>query len=266
MRATPERASCTDDLDLSVVVPVYRSEGCLEALIAAIEPPLIATGMSYEVVLVNDGSPDRSWEVIESLSRRHPNLVGIDLRRNFGQDNAILTGIQHARGKVIAIMDDDLQHDPADIPRLVEKLVSEDADVVYASFRVKHQRLWKQFGSWVNGKMAEWLIEKPKGIYLSPFKVIRGDIGRLICRYQGPDPYIDGFLFQVTSRVTQVTVEHHERFAGTSNYTLGNSLKIWARHATAFSVKPLRLVIVFGLLFAALGALLSVYVIAERLL
>jgi undecaprenyl-phosphate 4-deoxy-4-formamido-L-arabinose transferase len=251
-------------VDLSIVVPVYRSEACLAALVTAIDAALELSDWSYEIVLVNDGSPDRSWQVIESLAESHPNLVGIDLRRNFGQDNAILTGLRAAQGRYIAIMDDDLQHDPADLLRLIETLEREDADIVYADFRVKHQPLWKNLGSWLNGKLAEWVIDKPRGIYLSPYKVMRGEVAKLICHHDGPDPYIDGLLFQVTSRVSQTRVEHHERFAGKSNYTFGRSLMVWARLATAFSVKPLRLVIWCGFLFAALGAVLALYVISYR--
>ena len=101
-------------VDLSIVVPVYRSEDCLEALVAAIAAALAPSGREYEVVLVNDFSPDNSWAVIESICAHRPNVVGVDLRRNFGQDNAIITGMRVARGKYVAIMDDDLQHHPRD--------------------------------------------------------------------------------------------------------------------------------------------------------
>jgi undecaprenyl-phosphate 4-deoxy-4-formamido-L-arabinose transferase len=249
-----------------VVVPVYRSEDCLEALIAALADALVPAGIDYEVVLVNDCSPDESWQVIEMLCRTHPNVVGIDLRRNFGQDNAILTGLRHARGKYHVIMDDDLQHHPRDIPTLLDKLIKEEADVVYADFRVKHHKLWKNLGSWFNGKVAEWVINKPKGVYLSPYKIIRGEVSELLTHYDGPDPYIDGLLFQATARVTQVPVDHHPRFAGTSTYTLVKSVKVWGRLAVSFSVRPLRLVTWFGFLFASLGILFAFWVIGYRLL
>ncbi|WP_406697787.1 glycosyltransferase family 2 protein [Singulisphaera sp. Ch08] len=265
MRAREETPG-SRKLDLSIVVPAFRSEGCLEALANAIDATLGPLGWSYEVVFVNDGSPDRTWAVIESLCQTRENYVGIDLRRNFGQDNAIMTGLRAARGSLIAIMDDDLQHDPGDLPRLREHLLHERADVVYANFSTKHQHAWKNLGSWFNGKFAEWVIEKPKGIYLSPYKLIRKEIAEAICDYQGPDPYVDGLLFQVTSRISQISVAHHPRFADHGNYTFLKSLKVWARLATAFSVKPIRLVIFGGFFFAALGGALAVYVIAYRLL
>jgi glycosyltransferase involved in cell wall biosynthesis len=250
---------------LSIVVPVYQSADCLGALIAAIDVALRPTGLSYEVVLVNDGSPDGSWAVVEDLCRTHPEVVGVDLRRNFGQDNAILTGLRIARGRAIAIMDDDLQHRPEDLPALLAKL-EEGADVVYADFRVKQQAAWKNLGSWFNGKVAEWVLDKPPGIYLSPYKVLRREVAELICHYEGPEPYIDGLLFQVTSRFAQVPVEHRPRFAGRSNYNLWRSIMVWARLATGFSVRPLRLVTWFGLALGLLGGLLAVVVVLYRLL
>lgn len=252
-------------LDLSVVVPVYGSEACLEALIAAIGEALDPTGRDYEVVLINDGSPDNSWNVIRAICRNNSNIVGVDLRRNFGQDNAIITGLRLARGKFVAIMDDDLQHHPSDLPALLNK-IEEGADVVYARFGSKQQRLWKNLGSWFNGRVAEWVISKPKNIYLSPYKIIRKEVADLICNYEGPDPYIDGLLFQITSRVDQIPVSHHSRYAGASTYTFWKSLRVWARLAFSFSARPMRLVSWCGFGFAVLGLLLAVVVILYRLL
>jgi undecaprenyl-phosphate 4-deoxy-4-formamido-L-arabinose transferase len=251
--------------ELSIVVPVYRSAECLKPLVAAITAALEPRGITYEVCLVNDGSPDRTWDVVEELCDTHPEVVGIDLRKNFGQDNAIITGLRFVRGRAVAIMDDDLQHDPADLPALLAKL-EEGPDIVYADFRIKRQAPWKNLGSWFNGKVAEWVLDKPKGIYLSPYKVLRREVAELICRYDGPEPYIDGLLFQVTSRFAQVRVEHHPRYAGRSNYNLIRSIAVWARLATGYSVRPLRLVTWFGLGLGTLGGLLAIVVILYRLL
>ena len=251
--------------ELSIVVPVYRSEDCLRELIAAIAAALAPTGRAYEVVLVNDGSPDRSWDVIAALCRDHPNVVGVDLRRNFGQDNAILTGLRLARGDYVAVMDDDLQHDPRHLPALLKKLEQEEADVVYAHFPVKYQAFWKNLGSWFNGKVAEWVIDKPPGIYLSPYKVLRKEVAELICHYDGPYPYVDGLLFQVTAGITQMPVEHRPRFAGRGNFTFWKSLAVWGRLSVGFSVKPLRVVSALGFLFALAGLLLAVGIVCYRL-
>jgi len=251
-------------IDLSIVIPVYRSEDCLEALILSIVEALSPLGRTYEVLLINDFSPDRSWEVIESICRVNPNVVGVDLRRNFGQDNAIMTGLRLASGDYVVIMDDDLQHHPKHIPTLLEK-VEEGLDVVYADFRGKRQRVWKNFGSWVNGKIAEWVLYKPKEVYLSPYKIIRKDIAKLICQHSGPNPYVDGLILQMTSRITQVTVQHQARHAGRSNYSFWRSLGITARLAFSFSVKPLRLVTWFGIGEAILGVLSAIAVALYRI-
>jgi undecaprenyl-phosphate 4-deoxy-4-formamido-L-arabinose transferase len=137
---------------------------------------------------------------------------------------------------------------------------------VYADFRAKRQKLWKNLGSWFNGKVAEWVIQKPRGLYLSPYKVVRREVAELIVNYDGPDPYVDGLLFQVTSRIAQVPAEHHARLAGSGNYTLWKSIKVWSRLAFSFSVLPLRLVAWCGMLSAALGVLLALGVVAYRLL
>lgn len=249
---------------LSIVVPVYRSAECLDALATGISAVLCPLGHDYQLILVNDGSPDDSWRVIEGICHSHPNITGVNLRRNFGQDNAILTGLRMASGRFVVIMDDDLQHDPADLPALLGK-IGDGADVVYADFRKKRQRFWKNWGSWFNGKVAEWVIDKPRGVYLSPYKIITQEVARLICNYDGPDPYVDGLLFQVTSRIDHVPAEHRPRYAGRSTYTLWKSLRVLGRLAFSFSIKPLRLVSLSGFAFAGLGLVLALVVIFYRL-
>lgn len=225
---------------------------------------MVDRSLSYEVILVNDFSPDNSWRAIESLCKTSPNLVGVDLRRNFGQDSAILTGIRFASGEYVGIMDDDLQHHPAYLPDLLAE-IEKGSDVVYADFRSKHQKAWKNAGSWLNGKVAEWVIGKPRDIYLSPYKILRKEVADLIARYEGPDPYIDGLLFQVTARVSQIPIEHHPRFAGSSSYTFWKSLNVAARLAWSFSAGPLRLVTFFGFSFSIMGLLLALFVIIYKL-
>jgi glycosyltransferase involved in cell wall biosynthesis len=218
------------------------------------------------MVLVNDGSPDGSWSVIQRLARRYPTLVGFNHRRNFGQDNAILTGIRNSTGRAIVIMDDDLQHSPDDIPRLYDAMNQSGADVVYAHFEEKKQKAWKNAGSWINGKFAEWLIDKPANIYMSPFKIIRRDVAELITAFDGPFPYVDSLLFQVTERFSHIDTEHHPRFAGPSTYTFMRSLNVWSRLAFSFSVKPLRLVSWVGVTALVLSLLGVVMIVIARLL
>ena len=251
--------------ELSIVIPVYRSADCLTTLIELIRQTMRPTGKQYEVVLINDYSPDESWKVIRSLCEQNDNVVGVDLRRNFGQDNAIMAGLRLARGRYVAIMDDDLQHHPKYLPELIKKIEETEADVVYADYREKKQKLWKRIGSSIHGKIAEWVIYKPKTVYLSPYKLIRKDVADLICTYNGPKPHIDGLLLQFTFRITQIPVTHHPRYSGKSTYSFWKSAAVASRLAFSFSVRPVRLVSWIGLIIAALSSVLIVVVVCYRL-
>ena len=262
LTATEQRAS---GVEISIVIPVFRSEPCLPALIESISQELQHTGWGYEVILVNDFSPDRSWQVIESLCRLHPNIVGVDLRRNFGQDNAILTGLRLARGRYAAIMDDDLQHHPKYLPDM-HRVGEQGADVVYADFDHKRQKLWKNAGSWLNGKIANWVLSKPDHLYLSPYKLIRREIVELICQHDGPTPYIDGLIFDATWRVAKVPAEHMPRYAGHGGYRFWRSVGVSARLIFSFSVKPIRMMVWVGIATSIAGLAAAVCVIMYRLL
>ncbi|MHB8834178.1 MAG: glycosyltransferase family 2 protein [Candidatus Methylomirabilia bacterium] len=250
--------------ELSVVIPVFNSEGNLVLLCAQIGEAL--AGIRHEVILVDDRSRDRSWEVIREIAGRSPEVAGIRLRKNSGQDNAIMAGLRSAKGNYVVVMDDDLQHSPADILALYREC-AKGFDVCYAKFSVKRQAAWKNAGSWLNGKAAEILIDKPPGIYLSPFKVLARGLVREIVRYRGPFPYIDGQIFMVTSNIAQIeSVAHNARQAGESNYTLWRSVKVFLKLATNFSALPLRAATALGFACSLLGFVLTVYFLGEYLM
>lgn len=247
-------------IEISIVIPVYNSEECVHELNNQIEESL--KGVRHETILVNDGSNDQSWEKIKEVCCKHKNTIGINLRKNAGQDNAIMAGISNSRGKYVVIMDDDLQHSPWDIPRLYQE-IRKGYDVCYANFLVKKQRWWKNLGSWLNGKIAEIVILKPRHIYLSPFKIIgRGVIDEVI-QYKGTFPYLDGLIFQVTENVTQISIDHHDRFQGKSNYNLIRSILVFMKLVTGFSVQPLRLSSMVGFFVAIMGFIYGLYHILD---
>lgn len=251
-------------MQLSVVVPVYRSAECLPELVSRIQQELGARFERYELILVNDHSPDRSWEAIVQLSDEYDFVIGVNLRKNVGQDNAIMAGLRHASGKVVVIMDDDLQHDPGDIASLYSEL-SKGYDVVYANFERKEQALWKNFGSWFTDRVAVLILGKPKDIYMSPFKAIRRDVVDTIVRYEGPYSYVDGLIFTITSAITQIDAKHHRRFAGTGNYNLRKSLRVWLKLTTSFSVIPLRIATLTGAIISLVSFGLACFFIFETL-
>lgn len=251
---------------LSFVIPVYGSEKVLPELVKrldAVMDTMAATRRNYEVIFVCDCSPDRSWAVIQQLSATHPWVRGILLRMNAGQHNALMAGFAEARGQVVMTMDDDLQHSPSDIPTLLAELDS-GRDVVYARFRNRQHASWKIWGSRLNDKVAGYLMNKPADLYLSPFRAMRAAIVRDILRYRGPYVYVDGLVLSMTRNIGTVEVEHHDRFAGDSGYSLKKSISLWLKMATNFSIVPLRLTSFAGLVLAGLGFLFAILLVIQK--
>lgn len=242
-------------MNLSIVIPVYRSAKILPILVEQIEAAIAGT-ISYEIILVDDSSPDDSWHVIERISRERSAVKGLSLRRNAGQHNAIMAGLNHAAGDVIVVMDDDLQHSPADIGLLYAK-VREGNDVCFAKFRQMKHAWWKRWGSTLNDVMARILLKKPADLYLSPFKAFTKELRDELIRYTGPYPYLDGLIMMATSSVISVEVKHYERHEGSGNYSFRKSISLWGKMATSFSVLPLRVAGFVGVLMALLGFVLA---------
>lgn len=251
-------------IHISVVIPVYNSQDCLEELAKRLVNVLKKQRKKYQIILINDGSKDNSWPKIAELSKRYNEIAGINLRRNFGQDNAIMAGLNYSSGDLVIIMDDDLQHNPSDIPSLLDKL-EKGYDVCYGRFSSKRQSWFKNLGSWFNDKVANIILKKPKGIYLSPYKVIKREIVDEIIKYDGPYPYVDGLLFRITRNITQVSVEHHQRYAGKGNYNLIKSIRVWLKLATNFSVWPLRMATLLGFISSGFGFVLALYFIIRKI-
>jgi len=254
-------------LELSVVIPVYGSAAILPELVRQLDDAIgekMGLRGRFEIVLVDDCGPGNSWEVIRSLAAERPHLKGVALRTNSGQHNAIMAGLHFAAGRVIVMMDDDLQHSPYDIPAL-HASIDEGHDVCYAEFRRRHHARWKLVGSAINDRVARYLLNKPKGLYLSPFKAIRAEIRDELVKARGPNVYLDGLILTVTGNFATVTVDHHARHGGTSGYSFSRSVSLWLKMATNFSITPLRLATFIGLMFSLMGFLLAAWLAFERL-
>ena len=252
--------------NLSIVIPVYGSELVLPELVSQIQKVL--AGLEdirghYEIIFVCDRSPDNSWRVIQSLSADHPQVYGILLRMNAGQHNALMAGFAQARGKIIVTMDDDLQHSPSDIPKLLLE-IRQGSDVAYARFKNRNHALWKIAGSHLNNLVAGYLMQKPRDLYLSPFRAMTAAIRDDILRYRGPYVYVDGLILTVTRNIASVDVDHHDRYAGESRYGFRKSLSLWLKMATSFSIVPLRLTSLLGMFFSGLGFLLAILLVIQK--
>ena len=268
MRADPHSSlRDTGGCALTIVVPIYRSEAIVEVLVEEVRAAMQSMGLehSFELILVNDGSPDASWSRIVTLADRFLFVRGICLMRNFGQHNAILAGLRASVGNVVVVMDDDLQHSPADIARLLDAIKS-GADVCYTAYLNRHHALWKRAGSWFNNLMATWLLRKPYRLYLSSFKAIRREVVDEIIKHDGPFAYIDGLILDVTRSITMIDIDHRQRLLGDTNYTLRKSISLWLIMATGFSVQPMRLASLLGLSLSTLSLLLSGAVIVDKIL
>ncbi|WP_395027118.1 glycosyltransferase family 2 protein [Comamonas odontotermitis] len=250
----------------SIVIPVYKSEAILPELLKQLNAELEKLGLrnDSELILVNDASPDGSWKVLQSLTSQHDNLKAVNLAKNFGQHNAIMAGLRFASGDFVVLMDDDLQHSPAYIGKLIEAL--KDDDVCFVRFEKRQHAGWKVAGSNFNNLLASHLVDKPKNLYLSSFKAFRRHINDAITQYEGPYPYIDGLILRSTNRIQVIDAIHHERFAGQGNYNLKRSVSLLLKMATGFSVAPLRLAILIGVGFGLLSFLTVIYVIVDKLM
>jgi undecaprenyl-phosphate 4-deoxy-4-formamido-L-arabinose transferase len=249
---------------LSIVVPVYRGAATVGALVEALSDLRPAGGI--EIVLVNDGSPDNSAEACRraQATARVP-VTYIEHARNFGEHNAVMTGLRHARGAYVITMDDDLQNPPEEVVKLYDHARLGGWDVVYTRYAVKEHEGWRNLGSRFAYWVADQLLDKPKGLYLSSFRCMSALAAREVARYSGPYPYVDGLLMQVTQRLDSIEVRHLPRAEGRSNYTLKRLIRLWLNLATNFSVLPLRLAVVAGAAMGFLGLLAAIYVIFEGL-
>jgi glycosyltransferase involved in cell wall biosynthesis len=250
---------------LSIVVPVYNGADTIAELVEALARQ--SFGMAFEIILINDASKDSSQAVCERLVRTASvPITLITHSRNFGEHNTVMTGLRNAKGDYIVTMDDDLQNPPGEILKLLDKLRSEELDIVYGRFLTKQHATWRNLGSKSANMIAEWLTEKPRGLYMSTFRCMDRFLVAKILDYSGPYPFIDGLVFQITDRIGSVEVVHLPNKTGRTNYNLKKLIKLWLTILINFSTRPLQLSISLGLVMAVLGGLGAIYVIIDYFL
>ena len=248
---------------ISICVPVYNSELTIKELVNNIKKYL--KEYSIEFILVNDGSKDDSEIICENMAKNDPAVRFISLRKNFGEHNAVMCGLNYCTGDFVVIIDDDFQNPPSEIVKLVKE-AEKGFDVVYSKYHKKKHHIFRNLGSKFNDIVATWLLNKPKDLYLSSFKLIKKEVVKEIIKYTGPFPYIDGLILRVTSNISSVFVDHNIRKNNTSNYTFTKLISLWLNMFINFSVKPLRIVMFFGLIISLFCAILAVIFIIDKLL
>jgi len=237
---------------LSFVIPLYHSAETIGPLVKRIEALTVAGG--HEIVLVNDGSKDGTAEVCRRLvaEARVP-IVYVEHARNYGEHNAVLSGWRNAKGAYIVNLDDDGQNPPEEALRMWAHATTKELDVVFGHYAVKQHSAWRNAGSWFTNRMTDWALEKPPGFYLSSFRCVTMFVAREVAVNSGPLPYIDGLILQVTQRIGSLEVRHDERQAGASGYTLRRLVRLWLSAWINFSVLPLRLATLLGVVLATVG-------------
>ncbi len=251
---------------VSIVIPCYRSAEMIGGVVADInrEMEKLQGKYRWEIILVNDCSPDNTFDVIRELCREYTNICGINLARNFGQHAALMAGFHQVKGDILVCMDDDGQTPAFAIKDLLQGL-EEGSDVVYAKYEHKHHNAFRNFGSRVNDLMLKFMLGKPADLYVSSFFAARRFIVDEMLRYQNAYPYVIGLVLRATRNIKNVTVEHQDRKAGESGYTLSKLLGLWFNGFTAFSEKPLRVATMIGTGCAFLGFLYGLYTIIKKL-
>lgn len=244
----------------SIVIPVYNSEQTLTELTERLDGVLSQLCQHYEIIFVDDGSHDHSWQVIKDLANRYPFVRGFNLLRNFGQHNALLCGVRAAEYDLIVTMDDDLQHPPEEIHKLLEKL-NDGLDVVYGKPHSMPHSPWRNLTSKLLKRFLAAIMGIPSQDYIESFRAFRSNLRKAFENYQSPNVALDVLLGWGTRRFGVVEVEEKARIVGRSNYTLGKLFSLALFYLTGFSVIPLRLASFLGFLFTFLGLVVFIYVV-----
>ena len=251
---------------LSFVIPCYRSEKSIGGVIDKIVDTVVKDGRyDYEIICVNDASPDNTLDVLNEIADDNPKVIVIDLMRNFGQHSAIMAGFNYVSGDIIVNLDDDGQTPPEEMFRLIDK-IEEGYDFVSARYPKKKESLFRRFGAWTAKIMAEKLIGKPKNVQINSYCAATRAVIDETIKYRNAFPYVQGLELRITRNITDVEVDHHERETGKSGYSFFKLMTLWMNGFTAFSEKPLRLASIIGVLSAAVGFIFGLVVVIRRLL
>jgi undecaprenyl-phosphate 4-deoxy-4-formamido-L-arabinose transferase len=252
---------------VSIIIPVYKGAATIGRLVDVLSEQL-SPRFNLEIVLINDNSPDDSEAVCAAIQKKYPQMVRFfSLARNFSEHNAVMAGLNRAKGDYAVIMDDDFQNPVSEAAKLIEYASQNDFDVVYTYYKEKKHSFFRNFGSRFNDWVANIMLAKPKDLYLSSFKIINRFLIDEIIKYDGPSPYVDGLVLRTTSHIGKIEVLHEERAAaaGKSGYTFKKLFSLWMNSFINFSIIPLRIMTIAGFVFALFSFLLGLEIILEKL-
>lgn len=253
-------------MKVSFVIPCYASSKTLPAVVEEIDTTMASMKQyTYEIIMVNDCSPDDTFAVIRELCQQKKNRTGISLAKNFGQHAALMAGFHYITGDIVVCLDDDGQTPANEVGKLLAQ-IENGYDVVYAEYENKQHSAFRNFGSRINKFMTEYMLDKPKDLYISSYFAVRRFIVDNMLEYEHSYPYVIGLVLRATKNITNVPVKHRARLEGESGYSFKKLLALWFNGFTAFSVKPLRLASCTGCLLATLGFAYALYLIIRKLL
>lgn len=250
---------------ISFVIPCYGSEKTIEPVVNEIEEYVsLRKEYDYEIIAVNDSSPDNVLSVLKALAAENKKLKVIDLARNFGKHSAVMAGFSLVQGDYVVCLDDDGQCPMDRLWDLLDPIINDEADYTMAKYEKKKQSAFKNFGSSVNSLMSHILIDKPKDMNFSNFKAMKRFVVDEMVKYNNPYPYLEGLTLRTTRSIVTIPMEERERIEGQGHFTLRKSLSLWMNGFTAFSVKPLRIATVIGIICALIGFIFGVVVIIRK--
>lgn len=249
---------------VSFVIPCYRSSETIRGVVNEINETMEGLmDYEHEIILVNDSSPDDTFGVIRDLCGEFDNIIGVDFAKNFGQHSALMAGLRETKGDYVVCLDDDGQTPANEVGKLLDALEG-GADAVYARYAHKKHSLFRNFGTFMNEKMAEHLIGKPKDLFVSSYFGVRRFVVEDMIKYENAYPYVIGLVLRSTKRIVNVDVNHRSREVGASGYTFKKLINLWINGFTAFSVKPLRVATAMGTIFAAIGFIYGIYTVIKK--
>ena len=251
---------------VSFIIPCYRSEKTLPAVVAEIDATMEKLDKyTYEIILINDCSPDGTFETIKSLCAEKPYIKGISFAKNFGQHAGLMAGLRQSTGDYVVCLDDDGQTPADEVGKLLDKL-EEGFDAVYAKYEHKQHSSFRNLGSKMNELMTRVMLGKHSWLYISSYFATKRFVVEDMIRYENSYPYVIGLVLRATKNITNVVVNHREREVGESGYTMKKLLGLWFNGFTAFSVIPLRIATCVGAGSAGIGFIYGIYTIIKRLI